>query len=69
MKSDREQDMERYPDEFQPNDDFEDEETDEYLDCHMDREGFCGKAGSEECEFDCPYRAEQRDRERKRRSA
>jgi len=68
MKSDREYDMDRYPDEFEPDDDFDDEETDEYLDCHMDREGLCGKAGSEECEFDCPYRAEQREQERKRRS-
>ena len=26
------------------------------FDCHMDRNGFCGKAGSEECDFECPYR-------------
>jgi hypothetical protein len=27
----------------------------EYVDCHLDRHGNCGKAGSEECEFECPY--------------
>jgi hypothetical protein len=32
-------------------DDYEPE-----FDCHMDRNGFCGKAGSEECDFECPYR-------------
>lgn len=36
------------------------EDENEYLDCHMDRNGYCGKAGSEECEFECPYRAAQR---------
>lgn len=35
-------------------DDGEDD-FDEF-DCHMDRNGYCGKAGSEECEFECPYR-------------
>lgn len=28
----------------------------ESFDCHRDKSGECGKAGSEECEFDCPYR-------------
>jgi hypothetical protein len=28
----------------------------EEFDCHLDRHGFCGKAGSEECDFECPYR-------------
>jgi hypothetical protein len=39
-------------------DDIEDKEEDEFesFDCHMDRHGACGKAGSEECEFECPYR-------------
>ncbi|GAC1640125.1 MAG: hypothetical protein NVS9B14_21530 [Candidatus Acidiferrum sp.] len=42
-------------------DDFDDEEFDEEedefesFDCHRDSHGYCGKAGSEECEFDCPY--------------
>ena len=38
---------------------FEDDDLDEEddsFDCHMDRNGACGKAGSEECEFECPYR-------------
>ena len=34
------------------------EEEDHAFDCHMDRNGNCGKAGSEECEFECPYRNE-----------
>lgn len=24
-------------------------------DCAMDRHGNCGKAGSEECDWECPY--------------
>lgn len=24
-------------------------------DCGMDPRGYCGKAGSEECEMECPY--------------
>lgn len=26
------------------------------FDCHMDKDGYCGMAGSEDCEFECPYR-------------
>jgi len=26
------------------------------FDCGKDRNGNCGKAGSEECDFECPYR-------------
>ena len=46
-------------------DDYEIEE-DEYesFDCHMDRSGHCGAAGSEGCEFECPYRRDQYARER-----
>ncbi len=37
-----------------PDDDVEEEE--EYLDCALDFEtGQCGKAGSEECDWHCPY--------------
>lgn len=25
------------------------------FDCHMGRDGLCGAAGSEECEFRCPF--------------
>jgi hypothetical protein len=51
-------------------DDVEDE-LDEYdaFDCHMDRSGHCGAAGSEDCEFECPYRRDQRERERAARAA
>jgi hypothetical protein len=45
--------------------DDESEDEYEFLDCHMDRNGFCGKAGSEECEFECPYRADQRKEQSK----
>ena len=31
------------------------------MDCHMDRNGICGKAGSEECDFECPYRNVKRN--------
>jgi len=36
--------------------DDEPESDDEEFDCGMDRHGNCGKAGSEECDFECPYR-------------
>jgi len=36
-------------------DEVEEEDEFEAFDCHMDRNGYCGKAGSEECEFECPY--------------
>lgn len=37
--------------------DEEDNEPDEFeFDCHMDASGYCGKAGSEECDFECPNR-------------
>jgi hypothetical protein len=48
-------------------DPYDDEiELDEYeaFDCHMDRSGHCGAAGSEDCEFECPYRRDQYARER-----
>jgi len=46
-------------DEIYDDDDFEECDEfmeDEFFDCHMDRHGNCGKAGSEECDFECPYR-------------
>jgi hypothetical protein len=54
----------------EPDDHFEDYdeeyELDEYeaFDCHMGRDGLCGAAGSEDCEFECPYRRDQYARER-----
>lgn len=47
-------------------DDFEPEDEDEF-DCHMGRGGHCGAAGSEMCEFECPYRREQRESAHSRR--
>ena len=35
--------------------DYGEYEDDEF-DCGMDRNGNCGNAGSEECDFECPYR-------------
>ena len=68
MLSDRERAMERHPDDFETEDGDIDFEEDDYFDCAMDRRGSCGKAGSEECEFECPYRAEQRAVEQRRGS-
>lgn len=34
----------------------EDEAELDDLSCQMGPDGFCGAAGSEWCEFDCPYR-------------
>lgn len=42
------------PDDTSPYDDDFDEPDDEF-DCHRGRDGSCGLAGTEECEFDCPY--------------
>lgn len=41
------------PDDFYGDD--EDEGSEIEFDCHMDIHGNCGKAGSEECDFECPY--------------
>lgn len=48
---------------FEDNDDYEPDEY-EAFDCHMGRDGLCGAAGSEDCEFECPYRRDQYARER-----
>jgi hypothetical protein len=49
---------------------YDDEEEEEFFDCHMGADGNCGAAGSEECEFECPYRADQiRKAERRERDA
>lgn len=31
------------------------------FDCGMDRHGNCGQAGSEECDFECPFRNVKRN--------
>lgn len=42
--------------------DLDDEDDEDFIDCMMGPDGFCGKAGSEECEFDCPVMREHRAR-------
>jgi hypothetical protein len=44
-------------------DDLDDgpEEDEWEFDCGMGRDGLCGKAGSEECDFECPYRDAKRN--------
>lgn len=37
------------------------DEDDEEFDCGMDRHGNCGKAGSEECDWECPNRNVKRN--------
>lgn len=48
------------PDEGGYYDDFEDflaeDDKEEYFDCYMGADGSCGLAGTEECDFECPYR-------------
>lgn len=41
---------------------LERDEEDAEFDCHMGPGGYCGAAGSEWCEFECPYRRDQRRR-------
>lgn len=60
-----------------PCDDFDDDDIElgdepdwqdewEEFDCHMDRSGQCGMAGSEDCDFECPVMASIRAQERKK---
>jgi hypothetical protein len=37
--------------------DYDDDEPDddEEFDCHMGPDGSCGLAGTEECDWECPY--------------
>lgn len=37
--------------------DLEDEFEDAMMNCGMMRDGTCSMAGSEECEFECPFNA------------
>lgn len=52
--------------ELEPEDGDDDFDKDDFFYCAMDRTGSCGKAGSEECEFQCPYRADQREQEKRK---
>lgn len=36
-------------------DDWDDGADFDFDDCGMDGNGYCSKAGSEECDWDCPY--------------
>lgn len=47
-------------------DDGLEDDEEEYFDCAMDQDGGCGKAGSEECDWECPY---EKPWERKRKDA
>ena len=49
--------------------DFDDSGDDEedFFDCYMGPSGSCGAAGSEQCEFECPYRRDQREAKAARR--
>lgn len=49
-------DLDRAADDGYPFDDEDPEEDDWEFDCGLDREGYCHKAGSEQCDFECPYR-------------
>ena len=52
--------MSQLPEEYFEDEDDEGDFEDEWeFDCHMGRDGLCGAAGSEECEFECPYRADE----------
>lgn len=42
-------------DDYDDEPDFDDEED---FDCGMTRAGYCTKAGSEECDWECPYSEE-----------
>lgn len=54
---------------FDNDDDMVDDELEDFFDCLMMRDGSCGAAGSEDCEFECPYRRDQRERAYARRKA
>jgi hypothetical protein len=49
-----EEDAENY--DWNNDEDFDEEDEEDTFDCHLGPDGLCGKAGSEECEFECPYR-------------
>jgi hypothetical protein len=48
--------MSTFPDHLDDCVDDEDQFDDGFeFDCHMDRNGMCDLAGSEDCEFECPF--------------
>jgi len=40
-------------------DEMEEQEWWDEMMCSRDRHGYCGQAGSEYCEFECPFRKER----------
>lgn len=47
------------PDDYD-NDPDEDEHEEALLNCGLDEEGFCSLAGTEHCDFECPFRGEMK---------
>lgn len=45
-----------YDEDFEDSDPEEDAWAEAEMNCSMDRHGQCGQAGSEYCEFECPFR-------------
>lgn len=39
-------------------DEFDEFEDDDDFDCHMTPDGYCELAGSEECDWECPFSGE-----------
>lgn len=61
-----------FDDEAGFDDDGFDEDDDEYYDCGMMPDGLCMKAGSEECDWECPimadiHRAEMKAKEKQKK--
>ena len=52
-KSDELVNIDHDPTDF--DDDGLDDEDEEYYDCGMDRDGGCSLAGTEQCDWECPY--------------
>jgi hypothetical protein len=47
--------MERAMDGFDFDDDHDEDDDDLWHDCGLGADGQCSKAGSEECDFECPH--------------
>jgi hypothetical protein len=55
-------------DEWDDDPEFDDAEDDEFFDCGMTPDGQCMKAGSEECDWECPIMADIHRAEAKRKA-
>ena len=47
---------EPWMDEVDDGGEFEDGDEDDMMSCHLGLDGYCGAAGSEYCDFECPFR-------------